>query len=314
VLTSGRSAIAIDIGGDKLIAAYYHVCNGRLERMSEDVVWRDEGGARYVDILERLAGEAHQHRLPVGISFAGPTDGTKLVAAPNLPALLQYLYDRYGGDFANLFPSVTVTNDAEAGIMAASVEAIKQHPTTRHVIYIINGSGLGGAVLTGNKIYACEPGHVEIHPQLNRFNQGKPCGMLGARHVCIEVVAASKAGIEDLWFHLCSEQRSGREIATRYLSGDRLALVLYDNSARVTAHAIKGLAHAFELDLDQTAVVGHGGIFNVPGYGERVRSILAKDSSQPGCLLFTKDFSTNACLDGAAIAAVLRKSQNHVPV
>lgn len=319
-----KSVIAIDIGGDKLIAARYERRNGMLERGFEyPVVKRDDGGSRYVDMLEYLAKEADANELPVGISFAGPTDGTKLVAAPNLPALFKDLHDRYDRDFANLFGSVAVTNDAEAGIMAASVEAIKHDRTTEHVIYIINGSGIGGAVLTKDRIYACEPGHVEVHPRLNRFKhpeqaqhvnhhvshfeQRKACGMLRAAHVCMEVVAASKAGVEDIWFQLRHEQRSGREIAHQYLSGDRLALILYDNSALVTAHAIKGLAYAFKLHPDRTAVVGHGGIFNVPGYGERVRSILAKDNSQPGCLLFTKDFSTNACLDGAALAAMMRK-------
>jgi predicted NBD/HSP70 family sugar kinase len=310
---TGKSVLAIDIGGDKLIAARYDLHDGRLERKFDIVVRRDEGGSRYVGMLTKLADLAHRARLPVGISFAGPTDGTRLVAAPNLPALFQDLHDRYSGDFANLFPSVTVTNDAEAGIMAASVEAIKHHPTMRHVIYIINGSGLGGAVLSDGTIYACEPGHIEVDPQLNAFNQGKPCGMLGAAYVCIEVVAASKAGIEDLWFQRRSKPCSGREIANHYLLGDELAGDLYDNSALVTAHAIEGLAHAFQLCPDQTAVVGHGGIFNVPGYGKRVRSILEKDRAQPRCLLFTSDFSTNTCLDGAALAAIMSGSGDREP-
>jgi hypothetical protein len=51
--------------------------------------------------------------------------------------------------------------------------------------------------------------------------------------------------------------------------------------------------------------VGHGGTFEVPGYGERLRAILEKDLAYSPSLLLTKDFSANACLDGGAIAAVM---------
>lgn len=73
----------------------------------------------------------------------------------------------------------------------------------------------------------------------------------------------------------------------------------------MTAHVIVGLASAFHLDPERTSVVCHGGIFHVLGYGERVRAIPAKDLPRPPGLVFTKDFSTNTCLDGAALAAML---------
>jgi hypothetical protein len=130
--------------------------------------------------------------------------------------------------------------------------------------------------------------------------------MRGATHVCLEAVAASKAGIEDLWFQQRHEELGGREIAAAYLAGDELALRLYEGSALVTAHLVKGVAKVLGLirDWDQTVVVGHGGTFQVPGYGERVRTILEKNLSSATRMLFTKDFSANACLDGAAIAAM----------
>jgi predicted NBD/HSP70 family sugar kinase len=301
--------IAIDVGGDKLISASYCIHDGALEQAAAPIVRQGDGGFGYVDVLEEMADRTHRENLSVGISFAGPTDGTRLVAAPNLPVLFADLRDRYDGDFANLFSSVEVANDAEAGIMAASLEAARRFPETRHVIYVINGSGLGGAVLKDGAIFVSEPGHIMIETKLNRFRQGKVCGMLDADYVCLEMVAASKAGIEDLWLQHQGEQRSGREIADTYLSGDPLALDLYDHSALVTAHVVTGLAKAFELPLDRTSVVGHGGIFQVPGYGERVRSILEKAFPQSPILLFTKDFSINACLDGAAIVAVMAEHE-----
>jgi predicted NBD/HSP70 family sugar kinase len=307
VAGAASEVLAIDIGGDKLIAAFYQLRTGELEQASDTVIRRNEGGHGYVELLVELADDVRRNKLRVGISFAGLTEGTKVVAAPNLPASFWDLLDRHDRDFADLFPSVAVANDAEAGLMAASVEAIKRDRATRHIIYVINGSGLGGAVLTDRTIFACEPGHIEADPQLNPFKMSKPCGLLGATHVCLEGIAASKAGIENTWRQLRGEPSSGRQIASKYLSGNQLARALYGNSARVTAHVVSGLASAFQLRFDQTSLVAHGGIFQVPDYGERLCSILERGGFSSLGTLFTRDFSANACLDGAAIAAVLMR-------
>jgi predicted NBD/HSP70 family sugar kinase len=206
---------------------------------------------------------------------------------------------------------VALANDAEAGIMAGALEAALRLPVTRNVIYVINGSGLGGAVLADNIIYAAEPGHIAVVEHLNRFggfNQLKPCGLDGASHVCLEAVGASKAGIEDIWQQITGEHLSGRQLVTLYTRGDGLARALYHNSASITAHVIAGMAAAFDLlaDAAEPVVVAHGGIFHAPGYGDRVRDILARNLSVPPTMLFTKDFSGNTCLEGAAIAATTR--------
>jgi hypothetical protein len=97
----------------------------------------------------------------------------------------------------------------------------------------------------------------------------------------------------------------GDKISASYFRAyDRLALALYDNSIQVTAHAILGMASAFGLlsRPEQLTIVGHGGIFNVSGYGERLCAILRQGLGHEPQVLLTKDFSANACLEGAAIA------------
>jgi predicted NBD/HSP70 family sugar kinase len=302
----GQAVVAIDIGGDKLAWSCYQVRDGALWQAGEAHLYQADGGAGYLDVLEQIATLAHRQRLLVGISLAGPIDGTRLVAGPNLPDFTAELYARYDGNFARLFPAVQVANDAEAGLMAGALEAAKRHPGTQRVIYLINGSGLGGAVLRDGVIFAAEPGHVEVDARLNSFGQQKVCGVLGASHVCVEAIAASKAGLEDLWRQHRGEQRSGHDIAARYLEGDPFALALYDNSALVTAHVVTGIARAFGLpDFGGTIVVGHGGIFEVPGYRERLGAILTAGLPDSPQMLYTRDFSANTCLDGAAIAAVM---------
>lgn len=302
-----KIVLAVDIGGDKLVAWSYDVRDGLLLQLEEVLVRRSDGGSGYLDGLEKVADLARRDMLSVGISFAGPINGTKLLAGPNLATLIAELHDRHNGDFANLFQAVALANDAEAGIISGGLEAAKLYPEMRNVIYVINGSGLGGAVLTNNIIFSAEPGHIEVEPQLNPFGQHKSCGMLGATYVCVEAVAAGKAGVEDIWRQCQGSRLGGREIAARYLAGDHVALDLYDNSSLMTAHVIKGMAKAFGFpeNLDGTVVVCHGGVFRVPGYRERVRSILAKNLSCMPRMLFTQDFTANACLDGAAIVAAI---------
>lgn len=304
--TSGTSVMAVDIGGDKLIASRHAIRSGTLYREGVPLIKERSAGAGYIDILEQVAAQARGNSLSTGVSYAGPIKGSKVLAGMNVPVFIQDLESRYSGDFANLYPQIILVNDAEAGTIAASVEAVRRYPATRNIIYVINASGIGGAVLKHGVIYATETGHIRAEDSLNNFGQQTACGMFDATYVCLERVAASKAGIEDIWYQQRGERLSGKEIADAYLAGDELAFCLYENSALVTAHIVKGMATAFGLlqEWDRTVVVGHGGTFQVPGYSERVRSILERDLSSQTRILFTKDFSSNTCLDGAAIAAI----------
>lgn len=306
--TEGRSVLAVDIGGDKIAFSLFEVRDKAVRETGNVFVRKGNGGEGYVDVLRQVSKLASLRHVPVGISFAGPTDGTRPVAGPNLPVFIREFSGAFGGDFANLFPAVELANDAEAGMMAAALEAARRYPETEDVIYVINGSGLGGAVLARGTICAAEPGHVPVIDELNVFGQDRPCGMDGASYVCLEAVAASKAGVEDIWLQRTGESATGHEIAARYLAGDQLAFALYDNSARVLAHVIGGMAEAFGL-LDPArplAVVGHGGIFHVPGYGERVRAISDNNLVCTPRILLSKEFSANTCLEGAAIAAAVK--------
>jgi len=310
--SEGEKVIAVDMGGDKLAASYFMVRDGVLVQAGGDLLaCQGDGGAGYLAALEKLGERASRELVPVGISFAGPVDGTRLIAAPNLPDFLAEFRERYGSDFARLFPAVQVANDAVAGLMAGAVEAARRYPGACDVIYLINGSGLGGAVLASETVYAAEPGHVRIIGQLNPLGQAKACGLDGARYTCVEAVAASKAGVEDLWQQRTRDRLPGRAISARCQAGDALARSLYDNSARITAHAVRGMADAFGLTEDRRlVVVAHGGIFHVPGYGDRVMDIFGKEPGPRPSFLFTREFSSNMCLSGAAIAAtnVLRRT------
>ena len=301
-----EKVIAIDIGGNKIESAVFEVKKNDLEQdKTKSQTFHSSLGKDYLEFMEKISGSADLSNTPIGISFAGPLEATKPIEGPNIPMLMSELKNKYRGDFAQLFPTLkAVVNDAVAGIIAGSMYAQKAKPKSSNIIFIINGSGIGGSVLKGGEIFSAEPGHVDIIPKLNQYHQTDPCQFTG--NVCIENVAAGRAGIEDIWEKQTGKNQEGPEIANEMENGNELAIALYDNSALLTAHAAIGLAKSFDLlkTPQDTTAVFHGGVLLVPGYATRVKQIMQKYLGFEPQFLVTSDFSPNACLDGAAIAAL----------
>jgi predicted NBD/HSP70 family sugar kinase len=308
----GRVVTAVDIGGDKLTSCVYSAGVGVLRQGEPRLRLHASAGAGYLGLLQEISAAAEARSSALGISYAGPVQGTRILAGPNLAEFVDEFRDAYGSDFARLNSQSTLVNDGEAGLLAGALEAVRRYPAVRNVILVINGSGLGCAVLKAESVFTTEAGHVPVHPALNPFGQLKPCGLHGAGYVCVENVGASKAGIEDIWWQSTGGRASGHEIAAALADGNELASQLYENSAMVIAHAVKGAANVFGLvdDWAATAIVGHGGAFQVRGYPDRVRAILEGNLGAPTRLFVSTDFTANACLDGAAIAALFRRPAN----
>lgn len=305
--TIGRQVMAVDIGGDKITRAIYHVgSNGKLNTIDEKTS-NSQNGTGYLEILEGIALEAACKRMPVGISVAGVVEGNCLRENRNIPVFVASLQNKYGSDLEEIFRQRnaslhTVLNDAVAGSVCASLEIARTSFKQKEMIFLINGGGIGGNILAENNIWACEPGHIPVVKALNPHNQTTPCGMSGAEFVCIERVGASGAGIESIYQQQRSQRLSGRDISRQYQEGDELALALYKNSAFIVAHAIMGIARVGRLlqERGDTAIALHGGCFHVPNYPERVIQILKEHLGYAPDVYCTKDFSSNACLEGAA--------------
>lgn len=314
----GKEVFAIDIGGDKIAATRFTVrSEGLLEPRTEIRSPRSKDGQGYLSVLEAVSYEANGDEVPVGMSFAGVVETDKPAAAPNVEVLMEEL-KAYGGKFTQakddnegkediLFGDYlkALDNDAVAGLRAGAVEAMRQYPGTKNVIYLIVGSGLGGAVLKDGQIISTEPGHVPVVEELNPYARTEACGVFGRETTCIEKVASGKAGIEATWYEQTGEAISAYEIEKLAKAGNIMAQKIYDNSAAIVANAVQGLASALNLNLGagDTSVVFHGGVFKFSEFGERIQQILDKAGSTAP-IVYTKDFSENACLDGAAIAAL----------
>lgn len=309
----GARIIGADFGGDKGQTQLFVVQDGSLvpDPSYSDYVQGDHG-AGYLASLEKTAVYASEHNIPVGISWGAPLDGTRPIFHPKAKVFFAELAERYDNDFANVVPTLSACyNDGPAGLISGLIEANRQQPTSS-VLFPINGGGIGMAAFHDSILYAVEAGHVEGIAELNRYNQDEACGVYGADYTCLERFGANKVGIEAQWLAHSGSRLRARDIEDRYKAGDMFAGELYDNSALVLAHVIQGTANVFGIDLTDSAaaVVGHGGAFKFPYYGERVLQILEHHNGAPIRLIMTKDYGSresNACLDGAALAAVLAR-------
>lgn len=307
----GVQVIGADFGGDKGVAQLYTVKDGRLQ---VDEAYKNytqgTGGEGYLALLEDANTYAASHGIKIGISWGGPLAGSEPEYHPKFKIFHEELAVKYPGGITEAVPTlVTCVNDGMAGLISGAIEATKVFDVD-NVLFPINGGGLGMAVLTDSTAYSTEAGHVEAVPALNTYNQDKPCGVFGAEYLCIETLGANKAGIEVQWEAQTGEYLRARDIETKYKEGDKFAGDLYDHSAWVVAHMIAGTASAFNIDLmsDKTAVVGHGGGFKFPHYGERVTQILETGLGGKLNFITTNEYGstqTNACLDGAALGALL---------
>jgi predicted NBD/HSP70 family sugar kinase len=312
-LVDGRQAIAVDIGGDKIRSARYTVRNGLLTR-GEERALQSRGGSGYLAALEDIAREAERDDLPVGISSATKMEGSAIARTVNLPILRDEMRASYGGDYANIFPGRSfVANDAIAGICSAATHlAVRQAPAD-HVGFIICASGMGGSVIADGVAIHVEVAHVPLADALNPLRQGTACGVEGRKYVCVERVAAARAGIENLWLQRSGESLDGRALGRLYERGDEQAMVLYETSALAVAHAVAGLAERYRFPAGDGVVVLHGGNFEIARYREAVQRRLAAIPGDYPRLVFSRDLSSNTCLDGAAILGLLRPERVKAP-
>ncbi len=309
-LAEGKRVIGADFGGDKGVTQLFVIKNGALEADDDysDYVQSTHGDG-YLESMEKTALYAQERNIPVGISWGAPLEGSRPLFHPKAVHFLKDLDEKYNGDLKSVFPTLAAcVNDGPAGLISGIIEANRLQPT-HSVLFPINGGGLGMAVLTDGQLYSTEAGHVKAVQELNKYQQDTPCGVFEATYTCIETLGANKAGIEAQW-KARHEYLRAQDIEARYKEGDAFAGELYENSAYIVAHLIQGTADALHIDLSSrdTAIVCHGGAFKFPHYGDRVSQILEHHNQAPSRIILTKDYGvggSNACLDGAALAAVL---------
>ena len=312
----GRKTLVADIGGT---AAKTNIAvvgdNGQIliDESQESMVENpDKQGNQYLDFLTQ-AGKKYPN-LPVAVSSGGVVEDNNLITNANFPFFVDQL--KQAGGFTSVFnqPEVPLMNDAQAGVIAGGVGIAQRDGKAKPVIYIINGGGIGGAFMDrdGN-ITSMEPGHIEVvDKSLNPNGVQTPCELFPDwKHVCLERIGASGAGIEAQWEALTGEKLPGKDIAEKMYMGDERAKQLYVSSALIVAHIIEGIRNTMNCQIEDVSIVLHGGAFKTEGMVDLIERILKKHHQVENVDLVptSKLGYSNACMTGLAISALVNQAE-----
>ncbi len=302
-----KTIVVCDIGGTGIkytTASVEKNGNIAISPEEEHVFYpKEDKGSNYITVIQEMKNKFED--LPMAISTAGIVENNELKESRNFQRFTEKL--RENGGFQGIFGrKIPVMNDAQAGVIAGAYEMFRQKGTKESTIYLINGGGIGGAVLKEKNVISMEPGHIVVSDQtLNPNRVTTACEFYGEKQTCLEKIAASGAGIEAQSKALFARQMSGKEIAQLLYSGDKKAIELYANSGLITAHIIEGIIQATDLQ-GNISVVLHGGFFKTKGIIKYIDKILQKYNQNKKIeLVETQSLGmTNACMTGLAIAAL----------
>lgn len=243
--------ISIDIGGTKILGAYFKKNGEILDR--EKVSSKGRKGFSVLmnqiyhvidTLMERNIGKLKG----IGIGIPGIVDSNgKVVLTPNLPIqdfdLSKHLKEKYK-------VPVKIGNDVNLGTLGEYKQLKKRY---RNVIGIFPGTGLGGGFIIDGKLYigkgfAAEIGHIPV------VKDGYLCGC--GNRGCLECYA-SKQGIIH---YIKDEIEKGKdtvlkkEVLTGVIKSSKLKKA-YDNQDEVAVGAVNSF-------IDYLAM-GFGSMMNI---------------------------------------------------
>jgi len=301
----GKRVIALDLGGSNLRYAEFTVGSNMELCKTEAFTFSSENGEKYLNFLRDVGEFAQENSLPVGISTTGIVEGTRLRSSTHLKKLIEDLSD-VQGDFSSIIPNLkSASNDGVAGAIGSYAELLRKFPAIKQVIYFINGTGLGAAVIQEGKIWSTEPGHIETIDALDPYKRKKLCSLAGVESPCIHLTASGH-GIEDTYFKITGKKATGIELSKLAQNGDETAQQLLRNSAGLVAITLEGIMNSFQMEKspEDTAVIFHGGIFNTFEYNDYLKQSLRTNLANAPQLIFPNNEEENFCLIGAALTAL----------
>jgi len=259
--------VAVDLGGTQARAALCDADGRILKRFAQSANALGGVEAVYqsvVDSIRHVANDFSQVR-GIGLGAPGPLDPWKgiILEAPNLAGMSNFpMKARLEKDFA--VPAF-IGNDAN--LAALGEHRFGAGRGVAHMIYITISTGIGGGIISGDKLFlgwrgfAGEVGHQTIDANGPVCN----CGNIG----CLEVLAAGpaiersardalRAGRQSKMTALVGgqiDQVTGAIISQAAREGDVLANEIYERAAFYIGLGLVGLLHNFDTQL---FVIGGG--------------------------------------------------------
>ncbi len=252
-------ALGIDVGGTNIrfgvFDGYQLIDSVRLEANLSQVCKDNSADSAALAVVHVLSDEIVNiiEKYPdiqaVGIGFPGfiQPDNKKIIQSPNLPGLSYFDLRSELSVVLNL--PVTIENDANA---AAYGEYCLAGKPEGGLIYLGLGTGVGGGLIVGGKLYsgqqgfAMEIGHLIIEPG------GRQCGC--GNKGCMEQYA-SATGVAMSYFNATQQRLSAHQIAELADGGDKAANEAYALAANALAQALASIAKVLDI---KNVVIGGG--------------------------------------------------------
>ncbi|MFC5585324.1 ROK family protein [Nitratireductor kimnyeongensis] len=208
-----------DIGGSKTVVA--DMGDDEMPVIRRRQITPADDYAAFLETVKAMAGEG---RTPVGISIAAVINPhTGLARSANIPCITGRNIARDLGE--GLGRPVFVMNDANAFAFAEAKAGVGVGH--RHVLAVIIGTGIGGAVVIDGKVMSGATGNAGEwgHGPASAMRTGTPlpaiecgCGQRG----CVDTLGAAR-GIERLHEHLHGLEIDSFEILAQWHGGGEQA-------------------------------------------------------------------------------------------
>ena len=250
-----ESVIGIDLGGSSIRLAYVTPGGRRIGPVLMRPVHDRRIGAIIALLVEcvRSLEENGPRPQAIGIGIPGfiTTGGSRIFRSPNFPTwrnvpIRSLLESRWRVPIA-------IENDANAAAFGESW--VGGGKTGHSLIYLGLGTGVGGGIILGRKIWtgrgglAAEIGHITIHPG------GPLCGC--GNYGCLESYASATAVIsryQGIKKEPSGQDLSAREIYLRAQKGDKQAREIFAQVGWALGIAIADLMNIF--DPERIAIGG----------------------------------------------------------
>lgn len=270
-----RMALAIDVGGSKIISAVV-TASGEIIASDRNLTPASEGPVAVVEAMvasaKRAVSRAGMDAVSIdaiGVAAAGPSnpDTGIVYTSPHLPGWEYFpVRDRIE---KGLERPAFLINDANAAALGELYFGAARG--ARDFIYITVSTGIGGGIVIGGKLYtgtgggAGEIGHMTID------HQGPPChcggtgcweALASGTALAREAVAMIRAGAVTSILELAGDDISSVTAETVHkaaVAGDGLARDLLQQTAYYFGIGLRNLINLFNPEL---IVIG-GGLSNI---------------------------------------------------
>lgn len=272
-LNSQRYAVGIDVGGSSLKCGliaddgfihYSNIVSLEAAKTEDAIIYKM---AKAIKDCASMVPEI----LGVGIGFPGVIENNIVIGgADNMPGFENFQLGAILSEQTGIH-NIKIENDAN--LMGLGEQKFGAAKYCTDVIFLTVGTGIGGAVMIGNKLFAgfrnrgAELGHLVVK------HGGADCSCGGQG--CLEAYASVSALVS--YYRQISNSRGhldGRYIIARYLSGEEYAVEAMTRHFDYLASGIVGLVNVFS---PQKIVIG-GGISEAgPFYIEEIQQrVMAK--------------------------------------